>query len=456
MASKLMVSISGVRGIVGDGLTPDLVTAYAAAFGIYCRRGKIVMGRDTRTSGEMLRHATLAGLLSVGCEVLDCRIAPTPTIQLAVEKSGAGGGIAITASHNPAPWNALKFFSGAGLFLDEKQAAEVFRLKETWHEGCATWDKMGSVAPYENAIEEHISAVLACPLFDLAAIRKRSFKVGLDTVCGAGGMLLPQLLAELGCQVVKINSELTGLFPHNPEPLPENIGALGTVVRENRCEIGFAVDPDADRLAIVDETGAPVGEENTLVLAARLVLSKQIGPVVANISTTRALDDVARQAGAPMHRTKVGEIHVVRKMQEVKAVIGGEGNGGVIFPAIHLARDSAVGIAMALQSLVESGGTLSGLMKTLPHYEIAKRKLPIGNLNAQEVLAHLSQQFKSNEQDHTDGLKVLRADGWFHVRPSNTEPILRIYAEAPTMKQAESLADTAAKAIDKMSSGGAR
>jgi phosphomannomutase len=448
-----MISISGVRGVVGDGLTPDMVTGFAAAFGEYCGRGKIIVGRDTRTTGEMLRHATLAGLLSVGCDVQDCGIVPTPTIQLAVEKSDAVGGIAITASHNPAPWNALKFFSRDGLFLDERQAAEVFSLRERWQEACVAWDHMGHVSEYPAAIEEHISAVLGCPLFDLPAIRKRNFKVAVDTVCGAGGKAIPQLLAELGCEVVKINSELSGLFPHNPEPLPENIQDLCRLVRDNGCDVGFAVDPDADRLAIVDEAGHPLGEENTLVLATRLVLSKQRGPVVANVSTTQALDDIAQQFDAPIHRTKVGEIHVVRKMQEVKAVIGGEGNGGVIFPGVHLARDAAVGVAMALQSLVESGGSLSGLMGQLPHYEIAKRKIPIGNLNAQDVLAQLSRRFSKEELDHTDGLKVLRSKEWFQVRASNTEPILRVYAEAPTMPQAEKLAQDAVQEIEKMTRG---
>lgn len=451
-----MISVSGVRGIIGEGLTPELVTGYAAAFGIYCRGGKVIIGRDTRTSGELLRHATLAGLLAVGCEVRDTGIAPTPTIQLAVEKSDAAGGIAITASHNPAQWNALKFFGSEGLFLDEAQVAEVFAIRDRWQENCVAWNRVGRVTAYPTAIEEHISAVLNCPLFDLPAIRKRNFKAALDTICGAGGKLLPQLLAELGCQVVKLNGELNGCFPHNPEPLPENIQELGRAVREHNCDLGFAVDPDADRLAIVDEKGLPIGEENTLVLTARLVLSKQRGPVVANVSTTRALDDIARLAEVPIYRTKVGEIHVVKKMQEVRAAIGGEGNGGVIYPGIHLARDSAVGIAMALQSLVEAKGSLSILMKKLPRYEIAKRKMPIGDLDARGVLARLAEHFSQDDQDRTDGLKINRPEGWFQVRPSNTEPILRIYAEGANRRQAEALADLAVKAVEQMLAGDAK
>ncbi len=447
---SLMISVSGVRGIVGESLTPEIAANYAAAFGVYCHGGRVVLGRDTRTSGEMMRYAVISGLLSVGCEVLEVGIAPTPTIQLAVETHEAAGGIALTASHNPAPWNALKFFGSDGIFLDEKQATELFTIKDSDAVHRSLWDKLGKVTDYPSALEEHLFAVLNCPLFDLPAIRKNNFRVALDTVCGAGGKLLPELLAELGCQVVKINSELTGIFPHNPEPLPENLQELSALAKAEKCDVGFAVDPDADRLAIIDETGTPLGEENTLVLAARMVLGKHRGPIATNVSTTRALDDLARQHGVPIYRSKVGEVHVVKKMQEVGAVIGGEGNGGVIYPAIHYARDAAVGILMTLQSLAEARSSLSALLHSLPHYVMTKRKMPIGNVNPQELLTRLSSDFSREEQDHTDGLKVNKPMGWFQVRASNTEPILRIYAEGIDQTQANSLADQAIQALQKI------
>lgn len=445
-----MVSVSGVRGVVGEALTPPLAAAYAAAFGTWCKGGKIILGRDTRISGDMVRHAVAAGLTAAGCEVQDVGIAPTPTIQLAVEASSAAGGIAITASHNPGQWNALKFFGHDGLFLDDRQAAELFALHDGGGIRYVAASELGRESTYTGAIEDHLCAVLTCPLFDVADIRKRNFRVAVDTVCGAGGALIPQLLAELGCQVVKLNTELTGLFPHNPEPLPENLADLAQAVRAHQCDLGFAVDPDADRLAIVDETGTPLGEENTLVLAVRLVLEHTKGPVATNVSTTRALDDLTRQADVPLYRSKVGEIHVVRKMQEVGAIIGGEGNGGVIFPRIHYARDSAVGICMTLQSLAEGQISLSSLMRSLPHYVITKRKLPLGNLDPQAVLAALADRFSRDELDLTDGLKVNKPMGWFQVRASNTEPILRLYAEGIDETQAAALADEAARAVQEV------
>jgi phosphomannomutase len=448
--SRLMISVSGMRGIVGDGLSPEVVAAWAGAFGTWCRGGKVILGRDTRISGEMVRHATLSGLLAAGCEVQDVGIAPTPTIQLAVESSQAAGGIAITASHNPGEWNALKFFGPDGLFLDETQAKELFAIRDGQGAQYVPAARLGRESLHSGAIEDHLYAVLNCPLFDVPEIRKRNFRVAVDTVCGAGGKIIPELLAELGCQVVKLNTELTGIFPHNPEPLPENITELAQAVRDHACDVGFAVDPDVDRLAIVNDTGAPIGEENTLVLATQLVLAHDKGPVVANVSTTRALDDLARRAGVPIFRSKVGEIHVIRKMQEVGAIIGGEGNGGVIYPKVHYARDSAVGILMTLQSLVEAQSSLSSLLRSLPHYVIVKRKLALGDFNPQEVLAKLSVYFRHEEQDHTDGLKVNKAMGWFQVRASNTEPILRIYAEGIDETQANNLSEEAARAVQEI------
>lgn len=447
---RLMISISGIRGVVGEGLTPEVITSYAAAFGTFCEGGKVVVGRDTRTTGEMVRHAALAGLLAVGCDVVDLGIVPTPTVQIAVEKSPAAGGIAFTASHNTDEWNALKFFASTGLFLDETQARELKAIRDDWQVDYVPWAQIGHVSEYPNAIDDHIAAVLQDTMFDLPAIRKRSFRVAVDSGGGAGCKLIPQLLAELGCEVVKLNCEITGRFPRNPEPLPEFLSDLCKVVKKESCDIGLALDPDADRLAIVDEKGNTIGEENTLVIAAKLVLKHKPGTLVTNISTTRALDDIAREANVQIHRTKVGEIHVVKKMQEVGAVIGGEGNGGVIYPKVHLGRDSAVGTAMVLQTMIESKKPLSSIVQTLPHYVMAKQKVSIEDHHPDELLAQLCAIFKDQKQDKTDGLKIMKPEGWFQLRASNTEPVIRIYTEGKDPYGAEALAQEALQAIRKI------
>ncbi len=447
---RLMISVSGIRGVVGEGLIPEVITAYSAAFGTYCKGGKVIVGRDNRSTGEMVRHAALAGLLGVGCDVVDLGIAPTPTIQLAVEKSDAAGGISFTASHNPNEWNALKFFSSEGLFLDEAQAAKLKTIRDDWLVEYVHWDQIGHVTQYPGAIDDHISAVLNHPLFDIPAIRKRNFRVAVDAVCGTGCNLIPQLLAELGCQVVKLNCDICGTFPRDPEPLAENISDLCRLVREEKCDLGLALDPDADRLSIVDERGQPIGEEYTLVIAAKLVLASNPGPLVTNVSTTRALDDIALQNGVPIYRTKVGEIHVVKKMQEVDSVIGGEGNGGVIFPEVHLARDSAVGTVMTLQTLVNSNQKLSQVMETLPRYYMSKHRIPIVDQHPDEIIARLAAYFENSEQDSTDGLKIIRPEGWFQLRPSNTEPILRIYAEGRDVSSAQAMVQEAIQAVEQI------
>jgi len=447
---RLMISVSGIRGVVGEGLTPDVITEYSAAFGSYCEGGKIIVGRDSRSTGELVRHAALAGLVSVGCDVVDLGIAATPTIQLTVEKSDAAGGIAFTASHNPDEWNALKFFSADGLFLDETQGARLKEIKDDWLVNWVPWDEIGHIETYQDAVDDHIMAILDHPLFDLPAIRKRNFKVAVDAVGGAGCNLIPSLLAELGCEVVKLNCEITGTFPRNPEPLAEYLTDLGDLVRRENCDLGLALDPDADRLSIVDDKGNPIGEEYTLAIAAKLVLALEQGPIVTNISTTRALDDIALQAGVPIYRSKVGEIHVVRKMQEVSAIIGGEGNGGVIFPGVHLGRDSAVGTVMALQTLVKADKSLSEVMQSFPQYVISKHKISIIDLHPDEILAKLHAHYKEEDHDETDGLKIIRPDGWFQMRASNTEPVLRIFAEGRDQAGAEALIKEAVETVEKL------
>ena len=436
----LMISVSGVRGIVGDGLTPQVALDFAQAFGTNVNGAAVVLGRDSRLTGEMLKHAVLAGLNAVGCDVIDLGIVPTPTTQLATERLQAQGGLIITASHNPIMWNGLKMLAGDGLFLDADQGARVLELKQQQACAYAGYDRVGEVVVYEKAVEDHIDAILRLPYIDVEQIRRKQFKVALDCVCGAGAVLVPRLLEQFGCQVVGINCEPSGWFPRNPEPLPENLGELCTAVRQSEAAVGFAVDPDSDRLAIVSEQGVPLGEEYTLLLAVHYLLQKKSGPVVVNVSTTRAIEDVAARSGVDVVRTKVGEIHVAKRMREVGAVIGGEGNGGVILPDVHLGRDAPVGIALTLQQLAEFEGPLSKLHAVLPHYVMSKQRIELADIDPQRALAALRERYANEELDLTDGVKILTERSWVHVRPSNTEPILRIMAEAPTREQADKLA----------------
>ncbi len=436
-----MISVSGVRGVVGEGLTPQVVINFAEAFGIYLGGGKVVVGRDTRVSGEMFKHAVLSGLISVGCDIIDVGVCPTPTTQIAVEKLEARGGIMITASHNPIMWNGLKLIGADGLFLDAEQGERVVKISREKSHPFVNWEKLGVMLPYSRAIQDHIEAILNLKYVDVSAIRRRQFKVVLDCVNGAGSNLVPALLSDLGCQTVQINCEPTGLFPRNPEPLPENLSELCDAVKKERADLGMAVDPDSDRLALVSEKGEPLGEEKTLAIAVKHVLNRKRGPVVINASTSLITEDVAKSYGAEVIRTKVGEIHVAKKMREVSAVIGGEGNGGVILPDVHLGRDAPVGIALVLQQLVEFGGTLSALSASLPHYVIVKNKIELGEMSPAAALKKLQKIYHSEKLDFTDGIKIVRPKSWVHIRASNTEPIIRIIAEAPTEKEAHELCE---------------
>lgn len=436
----LMISISGIRGIVGEGLTPEVVLNFAQAFGTYLEGGTVVLGRDSRLSGDMLRHAVLAGLHSVGCDVVDLGIVPTPTVQLATERLDSKGGLIITASHNPIMWNGLKMLAADGLFLDAEEGGAVLERSQSSIFPYAAYDRLGGVRDYPQAVEEHIEAILNLPYLDLERIRRKGFKVALDCVCGAGAVLVPALLDRLGCEVIPLHCEPTGWFPRDPEPLPENLGELGSAVRAAEADIGFAVDPDSDRLAIVSEQGEPLGEEYTLVLAVRFVLQKKPGTVVVNASTTRAIDDVAALFGAPVLRTKVGEIHVAKRMRQAQAVVGGEGNGGVILPDVHLGRDAPVGIALTLQQLADYNGPISRLHAELPQYVMTKQRIELSQVHPRSALEAIKDRFAKEDLDLTDGVKILRERSWVHVRPSNTEPILRVLAEAPDRNQAEALA----------------
>jgi phosphomannomutase len=432
----LMEGVSGVRGIVGGGLTPEIACRYASAYGTMIGGGEIVVGQDGRPSGPMLFDAVCAGLRAVGCNVLDIGIALTPTIQIIIQKRHSQGGISITASHNPQMWNALKFFSTSTLFLDEIEGARLKRIIIDGDFAFVGWDQLGSRLKYNQAIEDHIKTVLDIPYLDLASIRRQGFKVAVDCINAGGSRMIPELLGELGCTTFKLNCEATGIFPHEAEPLPQNLGDLCKLVIESGADLGVAVDPDGDRLALVDEKGKPVGEELSLVIATDFILNRKPGPVVANVSTTRALDDLALKYGVQLHRTKVGEVHVAKKMAQVKAVIGGEGNGGVILPEAHLGRDAPVGIALILQYLSERDLSLSRAVSNLPSYHIVKEKLQIAGCNKEQLYEFLSRKITDVQIDTTDGMKFNYPQSWAQVRASNTEPIIRLYAEAETEDQA--------------------
>lgn len=437
--SRLMISISGIRGVVGDGLTPQVVVKFAQAFGTYLGGGKVVVGRDSRVTGPMVKHSVFSGLMAAGVDVIDIGICPTPTVQMAVKELKAHGGIAITASHNPIEWNALKLIDASGMFLDESQGKKVIDIVDKEKFRNVTWDQIGKPEIYENAIEDHIKAILKLKLIDVEEIASRKFKVVVDCVNGAGGTILPDLLANLGVQAVFMNEEPTGLFPRAPEPLPENIGDLCERVRAEKADIGFAVDPDVDRLAIVSEKGEPFGEEYTLVSAANYVLSHKDGPIAVNASVTRAIDDIAAKYNTEVHRTKVGEIYVAKKMKKIKAAIGGEGNGGVILPELHLGRDAPLAIALTLQQLAVTRMKASELRDSLPQYYQSKNRIEIKNFDVSKIMEALEKRHNKEQVDKIDGLKLIYRDSWVHVRPSNTEPIIRIYSEARHKEEADAL-----------------
>ncbi|MEO8449806.1 MAG: phosphoglucosamine mutase [Gemmatimonadota bacterium] len=449
-SSTLMVSTSGMRGIVGTDLTPELVARHAAALGAWAKAsGKplVVLGRDSRTSGPMFAHAVISGLMSVGVDVIDLGIVPTPTTQLAVEHHHAGAGLILTASHNPIAWNALKLVGPDGIFLDAEAGAAVRALAEGGPPR-AGWDGIGSLRGDGEAIQRHLNLVLGSPLLDLEAIRGRRFHVALDCVRGAGGAIIPALLELLGCRVTGINLATDGRFPREPEPIPENLGDLSALVRSSGADVGMAVDPDVDRLALIDEEGRPIGEDYTLALAVRAVLGRRTRGhegrtagepvVVANLSTSLVVEDAARDAGARFVRAPVGEVNVARTIIRERAIIGGEGNGGVILPALHVGRDAPMGVALILQYLTIEKRPLSLSVGAYPKYRIVKAKSPRGK-DLPSTYQAMRGRFADAVADDRDGLRLSWADRWVHVRPSGTEPIIRYIAEAPTEAEAESL-----------------
>ncbi len=439
--SRLMVSISGLRGEVGSTLTPQVIQKYTAAFAKYVQGGKVVLGRDSRVSGPFVNDLVKGTLVASGCEVVEIGIVPTPTVQLEIEHHRAAGGIAITASHNPIQWNGLKFMGSDGRFLNPEEAGKVYAMADADEQEYKEWSELGSVTPDPGAIDRHIEKAKGISFVDVEAIRQRRFKVAVDTVNGAGGVIIPKLLEELGCEVVAINRETNGRFAHTPEPLPENLTQLGDAVKQHGADLGFAVDPDVDRCAIVDETGTPLGEEYTLAIAAKLVFSKEMGRMAVNMSTSRASEDIAKYYNCMFVRSKVGEINVAEKMKEIDALIGGEGNGGVILPEVHLGRDAPVAVVLTLQMLLEFGGTMSALKASLPQYEMVKLKVNIGDMQPDKLLTAMAETYKDQPIDTLDGLKIDFNNSWVHLRKSNTEPIIRVIAEAQTESEARALAE---------------
>ena len=457
---SLMISISGIRGIVGTSLTPDVVVRYASAFGQYCKQLQpsgtaIYLGRDGRVSGKVFANIISSTLISMGIDVRAIGVCPTPTIALAVERSDAVGGISVTASHNPMEWNGMKFIGSNGMFLDAEENRKLWSLADKGSFTYASSNAQGKHSLADEWLRKHINAVLELPYIDKSTLQRRGFKVVVDCVNASGGTVMPMLLKELGCNVVEVNCDVSGVFAHTPEPLFENLSDLASRVVAEKADLGIAVDPDADRLVLITESGEPFVEENTIAAAIKFVLGKRSREqgkgrqetadrrperVVVNLSTTRAVDDVARECGAEVIRTPVGEINVAKRMKEVGAIIGGEGSGGVILPEVHLGRDALVGTGLILQMLAESGGTLSQLKSSLPQYAIAKGKIELGESSQDKTLDHFKSMHNGSGSINTDdGLKIDYPDHWIHLRKSNTEPIIRVIAEARTNAQAKTI-----------------
>lgn len=434
---SLKVGISGVRGVVGESFSPQIVTSFAAAFGTYSGAGPILIGTDSRPSREMVKQATIAGLMSVGCTPVDLGIVPIPALMLHVRAAGAFGAICISASHNPIEWNALKFVGPDGIVLRPRQFTELVDL---YHQGAyprVSGPEIADVRTDDTALDRHRKAVLES--VDVDAIRRRKFKVAVDCVNGAASFATPEFLRALGCDVVALYTDPDKPFPHNPEPLSENITELCAAVKSTGADIGFAQDADADRLAIVSERGEPLGEDCSVALAVRHVLSRDPGPVVVNISTSRMVDDVAAERGCSVQRTRVGEVHVVARMIELNSRVGGEGNGGVILSRINPCRDSFVGMAVILEALAIEGGSISEMRQRIPSYAMSKHKVAVPARDVAPALRRMAYEFRKETLDYTDGLKVIWPDRWIQARSSNTEPIIRVTAEAPTEPEARSI-----------------
>ncbi len=437
MKRELMISTSGIRGVVGKGLDPILVTAYSSAFGTHLKKGCVVVGRDTRPTGQMLKMAAIAGLRGVGIGVVDIGIVPTPTVELAVTGLKARGGICITASHNPSEWNALKFFNNKGEFIDRSTLEKIKKIYVDNAYSFSNHKKSGTIISDNNWIDNHIRQILKLKAVNQNAVKKSGLKIVVDAVNGAGSIALPKLLEELGVEVVRLNCDNDGNFVHNPEPVPENLDMLSGAVKKFGADLGMPCDPHADRLALVDETGTPIGEELTLALAVRYILSRKAGKVVVNLSTSRVTEDAVNETSSRIYYAPVGEANVVEEMRKRRAVIGGEGNGGVIYPALHYGRDALVAAALICSGLVESGKSLSSLAGTLPKYYNIKTKAPVPagfDVRMSRIEKTAKQSCENLKIDRRDGIRFDFSHGWFQIRKSNTEPIFRLIVETNSMK----------------------
>jgi len=448
----LIKSISGIRGTiggsVGDSLTPIDVVKFTAAFGSWIKQRsqkeqvKIVLGRDARISGDMVRQLAVGTLQGLGIDVLDLGLSTTPTVEMAVPLENADGGIVLTASHNPKQWNALKLLNEKGEFINAQDGAEVLTMAKQDAYSFAEVDDLGSYTQEDTYIQKHIQAILDLPLVDVALIRSTRFKVVVDAVNSTGGIAVPELLAELGVECVKLYCEPTGHFPHNPEPLVEHLTEISSLVVAEKADLGIVVDPDVDRLALVNEDGSMFGEEYTLVAVADYILSKQKGNTVSNLSSSRALRDVTEKHGGKYEAAAVGEVNVVTKMKETEAIIGGEGNGGIIYPVLHYGRDSLVGVALFLTHLAEQKMKCSELRAIYPTYFMSKIKLQLTSaFDVDALLKQVEEKYKHEQISTIDGVKIDFAEEWIHLRKSNTEPIIRIYTESTTAEKANALAE---------------
>ncbi len=449
MKEALKVSVSGVRGVVGDSFTPQVAASFAQAFGTFVGRGAVVVARDTRPSGAMIERAVVAGLQSVGCKPILAGVVPSPTALILTKALGARGGIVITASHNPSPWNALKFVERTGLFLGETRAQELFDIYHQQDFPLVPESDIPAAAIETDPMEAHFQRVL--DYVDTNSIRGKSFKVAVDCCNGVGAIhTVPFLERSLGCKVVPVFDKPSGIFEREPEPLPENLRRLCETVVKEKCDLGFAQDPDGDRLAIVNEKGEPIGEDLTLAFAIQQVLSHHAkGPVAINLCTSRSVELAARQCGSDVVRTKIGEINVCETMLKIGAVVGGENIGGVIIPAVHPCRDSYAGMAVVLERLAMSGKTVSELRAAIPRFFLVKDKIRIRGEQAPVILRALRQEYAGEKMNLLDGVYVDFGESWVHVRRSNTEPVIRITAESPSQAEAQRLVSSTRARVEK-------
>ena len=460
----LIKSISGIRGTiggnVGDNLTPIDAVKFAAAYGVWLKKQrekdthKVVVGRDARISGAMIQNLVMNTLVGLGIDVVDLGLSTTPTVEMAVPMEHADGGIILTASHNPKQWNALKLLNAKGEFLDEVEGAKILEIAESATMSFADVDSLGKITKNKAYIDLHIIEVLDLPLVTVSAIEEARFKVVVDGVNSTGGIAIPLLLERLGVEVVKLYCEPNGQFPHNPEPLKEHLTDLSEAVKKHHADFGIVVDPDVDRLAFMDENGEMFGEEYTLVACADYVLSKTPGNTVSNMSSTRALRDVTEKHGGMYEASAVGEVNVVKLMKKNKVVIGGEGNGGIIYPESHYGRDALVGVALFLSLLAEKKMKVSELRKTYPNYFMSKKKIELTpGLDVDGILKAMENRYQNEQLTTIDGVKIDFSESWVHLRKSNTEPIIRIYTEAKSQQEADALADNFIEEIGAIAKG---